>query len=145
MHPFCVFGRWQFGIFARDSLSEAFCDFLQCVEEARPQLSTHFALRHLEFSFLPLAVTQLTLCSRVFLEHLILVQLLQSFLSFYHIHKSLHLATGLNHFNPVTIQTPHSFRNHFSITIPACLGLTNKIDLFIAQVSLPEFFCMSCP
>lgn len=79
------------------------------------------------------------LCSRVLLEHLILVQMLQPFLSFYHIHKSLHLVTGLNHLNPVNVQTPHSFRINVSITIPAWLGLTNKINLFIAQVSLPEF------
>jgi hypothetical protein len=51
LHSFCVFGKSQFGIFARESLSEAFCDFLQCVEEARPQLSTYFALHHLRLFY----------------------------------------------------------------------------------------------
>jgi len=52
LHSFCVFGRWQFGIFARDSFSEAFYDFLQCAEEARPQLPTYFALHHLQSFYL---------------------------------------------------------------------------------------------
>lgn len=51
LNYFCVFGRWQFGIFPRDSLSEAFCEFLQCVEEARPQLSKYFVLHPLQLLY----------------------------------------------------------------------------------------------
>jgi hypothetical protein len=51
LHSFCVFGRWQFGIFPINSLSEAFCDFLQYVEEARPHLSKYFALHPLQLLY----------------------------------------------------------------------------------------------
>jgi len=49
-----------------------------------------------------------------------------------------------SHFTPFTTFAKAYIWSHFSITLPAWLGLTNKINLFVAQISLPEFLCMSC-